>query len=69
MSADQVFDGGQYNLGVLYDRGRGVPQDSTEAAKWYRLASDQGNAVAQNLLGAMYLEDRGVPKSYTEALK
>jgi TPR repeat protein len=34
----------QYNLGVMYDNGRGVAQDYTEAVKWYRLAAAQGHA-------------------------
>ena len=37
----------QVNLGVMYDTGRGVPQDDAEAVRWYRLAADQGDADAQ----------------------
>jgi len=37
----------QYNLGIIYNKGEGVPQDSAEAVKWYRLAADQGYASAQ----------------------
>src|SRR5262249_2249601 len=48
-------------LGSAYYRGRGVPQNDSEAAKWFRLAADQGNAVARFTLGAMYGEGRGVP--------
>ena len=44
----------QYNLGVMYDNGEGVPQDYKEAVKWYRLAAEQGNANAQTNLGNMY---------------
>jgi len=44
----------QYNLGVLYAVGRGVPQDDAEAVRWYRLAAEQGDADAQNNLGFMY---------------
>ena len=29
----------QYNLGASYASGSGVPQDYTEAVRWYRLAS------------------------------
>ncbi len=36
----------QFNLGVMYDNGMGVPKDDAEAAKWYRLAAEQGNAMA-----------------------
>ena len=31
-----------------------MPQDYSEAVKWYRLAADQGNATAQYNLGVMY---------------
>ena len=34
-------------LGLSYDNGEGVPEDDTEAVKWYRLAAEQGNANAQ----------------------
>jgi TPR repeat protein len=27
-----------YNLGLLYERGEGVPADAAKAATWYRLA-------------------------------
>jgi TPR repeat protein len=37
----------QYNLGIVYDTGKGVPQDYTEAVRWYRLAAEQGHASAQ----------------------
>ena len=40
----------QYNLGLLYDNGRGVPQDYKTAVKWYRLAAEQGDASAQYYL-------------------
>ncbi|MGA2774369.1 MAG: tetratricopeptide repeat protein [Bryobacteraceae bacterium] len=42
---------------------------SSEAAKWYRLAAQQGDAGSQRELGQMCLEGRGVPQSDTEALK
>src|ERR1700678_4458782 len=29
----------QYNLGLMYRKGEGVPQSSAEAAYWYRLAA------------------------------
>ena len=31
----------QYNLGVMYRNGQGVPHDDAEAVKWYRLAAEQ----------------------------
>ena len=43
----------QYNLGLMYDQGLGVPQDYKEAVKWYRLAAEQGYADAQTNLDAL----------------
>jgi hypothetical protein len=42
-------------LGLLYYRGLGgVPQDDTEAMKWFRNAADRGDARAQYHLGLFY---------------
>ena len=43
----------QYNLGVMYDNGEGVPKDDAEAVKWYQKAADQGNADARSRLKAL----------------
>ena len=53
----------------MYEDGTGVPQDYSEAVKWYRMAADQGNDWAQYSLGSMYEEGRGVPEDHSEALK
>jgi TPR repeat protein len=66
--ANQGVARAQYFLGVMYDRGQGVPQDYAEALKWYRLAADQGVVSAQTTLGIMYRTGRGVPQDYAEAL-
>jgi hypothetical protein len=52
--ADRGDAEAQFNLGVMYANGRGVPQDDWAAASWYRKAADQGNALAQNNLGNEY---------------
>ena len=36
----------QYNLGVLYGRGLGVPQDLGQSWLWFSLAAQQGDADA-----------------------
>jgi hypothetical protein len=59
----------QNSLGLMYDNGHGVPQNYTEAVKWYRMAAEQGNADAQNNLGTMYQHGQGVPQDHTEAVK
>jgi membrane associated rhomboid family serine protease len=38
----------EYNLGMMYERGEGVPRDEQEAVKWYRKAADQGTPDALN---------------------
>ncbi|MEG2606501.1 MAG: tetratricopeptide repeat protein, partial [Mucinivorans sp.] len=40
-----------------------------EAIKWYRLAVEQGLALAQNNLGICYANGHGVTQDYTEAVK
>ncbi len=59
----------QFNLGLMYKNGEGVPQDYAKALKWYRKAADQGNAGAQTNLGLMYENGEGVPQDYVEAHK
>ena len=59
----------QYNLGVMYDNGKGVLQDYAEAVKWFRLAADQGDADAQFNLGIMYKNGLGVLQDYAEAVR
>ena len=59
----------QYRLGEMYDYGRGVTKNITEALQWYRKAAEQGDADALYRLGWMYLNGRGVPQSDREALK
>jgi TPR repeat protein len=57
----------EYNLGVRYDFGRGVPQDYAKAREWYEKAAAQGNALAQNNLGVRYQNGQGIPKDYVRA--
>lgn len=59
----------QYNLGLMYDNGQGVPKDYKEAARFYRLAAAQGNADAQYNLGRMYYTGEGLPQDYKEAVR
>jgi uncharacterized protein len=67
--ADQGDANSQYNLGIMYQDGQGVPRDYDEAVKWFRLAADQGYANAQYDLGIMYRDGQGVPRDYAEAVK
>ena len=42
----------QDTLAVMYEDGKGVPQDYAEAVNWFRKAADQGYPRAQSLLGS-----------------
>ena len=52
--AEQGNAQAQYNLGLMYRNGRGVPENDKTAVKWFTLAAEQGNASAQYNLGVMY---------------
>jgi hypothetical protein len=59
----------QYNLGLMYFNGQGVPQDYGQAMQWYRQAAEQGFAQAQHNLGFMYANGQGVPQDYGQAVQ
>ena len=59
----------QYNLGTMYRKGKGLPQDYKMAVKWYTLSAYQGNAAAQYNLGIMYSFGLGVVPDYKTAFK
>ena len=58
----------QFDLGQMYYHGSGVPQDYTEALRWYHKAADQGDAKAQYAIGYLYYYGQGVSQNYAEAL-
>ncbi len=49
--AEQGHASAQFNLGLMYNNGLGVPQDYAEALQWYRKAAEQGHATAQFMWG------------------
>jgi len=60
--AEQGDPGAQFYLGLLYEKGAGVPQDYTTARKWYEKAAFRGYAMAQTNLGLLYRSGHGVPQ-------
>jgi TPR repeat protein len=50
----------QYELGQMFEFGRGVPQDFAEALKLYLLAAKQEFSKAEYALGLLYEHGRGV---------
>jgi TPR repeat protein len=69
LAAAQGHANAQFNLGFMFDKGRGVAQDYAEAARLYGLAAEKGHADAQYNLGNMYHEGKGVAQNYAEAKK
>ncbi len=55
--ADQGNANAQGNLGLMYEKGKGVPQDYVQAHMWYNLAAAQGQKdagkVRDSLAGKM----------------
>jgi hypothetical protein len=61
----------QFMLGEIYDTtfapAKEVVKNDAAAAKWYRMAAEQGYAHAQRRLTRLYALGKGVPKSYLRA--
>jgi TPR repeat protein len=57
----------QFALASRYATGEDVPQDYTEAVRWFSLAADQGHVISQATLGAYYWAGRGVPQDFVKA--
>ena len=66
--AQQGDAGAQFNLGFKYDNGRGVEEDNSDAAAWYRNWAEQCDAGAQNNLCFMYSNGRGVEEDHSKAV-
>jgi hypothetical protein len=44
--AEQSDAGAQYNLGIMYDDGHGVPENDKTSVKWYTKAVEQESRVS-----------------------
>ena len=43
-----------FELGEMHASGVGMPENNTEAVRWYRIAAEKGNIKAQSLIGTAY---------------
>ena len=68
-SAEQGVAEAQFNLGICYGNGDGVPKDDAVAAEWFRNAAEQGHVGGQWALSRCYGEGLGVIKDDAESLK
>jgi len=62
LAAEQGHPRAQTQLGMAYQKGRGVRRDIPESVKWMRKAAEQGHAKAQFELGVYYRDGKGVPR-------
>ena len=66
--AEQGYAGAQYNLGVMYMNGQGVPQDNVQAYVWISLAvSRAGNPNAWQLDALAQVAMAMTPEQIAEA--
>ena len=57
-------------LGNIYAKGRpGTPQDMAEAARWYKIAADGGDASAQLVYALMLLGGQPIPKDEAQGMR
>jgi localization factor PodJL len=57
----------EYEVGLRFAEGRGLPQNFEDAARWLARAADRGLAPAQYRLGSLYEKGQGVKKDLMEA--
>ncbi len=55
------------NLGDLYAKGNGIPQDYEQAGRLFEKAAAAGNALAMNNLGILYENGWGVVQDKAQA--
>ena len=53
----------QHALGSLYLKGRGVPRDTAEAARWFFRAAGNGNLAGEVEYAILLFNGEGVPKN------
>jgi TPR repeat protein len=70
LAASQAGDAeSEYQLGLRYEHGDGVPIDYAAAAAWYRKSADHGHVPASAHLGSLYVDGRGVAADPVEAAR
>lgn len=65
-AAQHHYSKAQFNVGVCYERGRGVQRDLRKALHYYRLAAAAGHRQAQYRCAKLLLNSRGQQRSETD---
>jgi TPR repeat protein len=58
----------QYRIGLMYEYGKGYPQDKAQGIVWFRKAAGQNHAAAQTELGILYVTGDGVTQDDAQAV-
>jgi TPR repeat protein len=69
ISADQGNVDAQIALARHLRQGELIPKDLSGAAKYYKMAADQGHAIAMNMFGFCLKNGEGVAKNLLEAMR
>ena len=72
--AEQGHAAAQYNLGLMYANGKGVPQDYVQAHMWFNIAAAQDNEnareqrdiVAKRITPAQVAEAQALAREWME---
>jgi TPR repeat protein len=67
LAAKQGYSAAQYNLGIMYLNGKGVPRNPQLAKDYFMKAADSRHRAACYELGMMYEEGRYVGRDLEEA--
>lgn len=67
LAAKQGHPEAAYELGLIFELGKIIPNDFQRAVYWYQQAANLGNSFAQNNLGKMYEDGRGTDKNILRA--
>ncbi|KAF8936811.1 hypothetical protein BGZ47_009313 [Haplosporangium gracile] len=68
-AVDQDLPEAQFKIGVMYERGRGVPKEKTAALEFFKTASTHRDtdAFSQFVVDYMYFHGHGVSQDYSTA--
>ena len=67
MSAEGGNAAAQDAIGLMYEMGRGVAKNETEAARWYEKSAEQGFPDGEVNLGYLLALGKGVKRDYGKA--
>ncbi len=68
LASEQGNAEAQFVLGMMCEKGEGVPKNVNQAVHWYTKAAEQGHLFAQCFLAQKYADGEEIPQDYKQAL-